>query len=65
MRIVMALSVVLIVTSCANTQHRMTTLEQDRADCTRLGGRLEVQPKEVYCHLPNGEVRDGLDLILD
>ncbi len=47
-----------------NTQPRLTELEQDKADCNRLGGRLEVQMHEVYCYVSNEEVLDGLDLIL-
>ncbi len=60
-----AIPVILILTACTEPTPKMTVLDHDRADCARLGGRLEIQPKEVYCHLPNGEVLDGLDLILE
>ncbi len=30
-----------------------------------MGGTLKIESKEVSCHLPNGEVLDWLDLMLE
>ena len=65
MKILITLPFILLLSACMNTQPHMTELDHDIADCDRLGGRLEIQPRDVYCHLPNGKVLDGLDLILE
>ncbi|AGT08526.1 hypothetical protein [Paracoccus aminophilus] len=65
MKSLLALPALLILAACGEPQPQMTALDHDREDCARLEGRLEVQPDEVYCHLPNGEVLDEVDLILE
>lgn len=64
MKVLLIAPLILTLAACGDGSQKMTPLDHDREDCRNLGGQLEVQPKEVYCHLPNGEVLDGLDLIL-
>lgn len=65
MKKLMTIPAVFILVACANPTPRMTELDHDRADCARLGGTLKVESNEVYCYLPNGEVLDWLDLMLE
>ena len=48
MKILITLPFILLLSACMNTQPHMTELDHDIADCDRLGGRLEIQPKDVY-----------------
>ena len=61
----MTIAVVFILVACASRTPRMTEIDHDRADCARMGGTLKIESKEVSCHLPNGEVLDWLDLMLE
>ena len=65
MKLLITLPFILLLCACVSAPPRLTPLEQDRADCNRLGGQLEVQTRDVYCHLPNGRVLNWLDLILE
>ena len=65
MKLLITVPFILLLCACASAPPRLTPLEQDRADCNRLGGQLEVQTRDVYCHLPNGRVLNWLDLILE
>ena len=56
MKLLIIVPFILLLCACASAPPRLTPLEQDRADCNRLGGQLEVQTRDVYCHLPNGRV---------
>ncbi len=64
MKVLFIAPLILTLAACGDGTPKMTPLDHDREDCSNLGGQLEVQSKEVYCHLPKGEVLDGLDLIL-